>query len=243
MSTAASPGCVVFLIDESAGMGAVMGDVVADGKASTKSNAERVATTINSLLGQLAAGPAFDVALVGYQADGAGQASVGPRWGGALAGREFVSTADLAAATLRTETRVRRTPAPGGFGPPREEPVSFPVWYESVLGAKSPQIAAFTYCYDLLSRWAAGASPSAAAPLVIHIVSGASGDGSPQRAVDKVLELGVPHGRPLLFQAHLAASANVASSLYPSNYAYLTLGSARDLFRARVLCRPSWPPL
>ena len=182
MSTAASPGCVVFLIDESAGMGAVMGDVVADGKASTKSNAERVATTINSLLGQLAAGPAFDVALVGYQADGAGQASVGPRWGGALAGREFVSTADLAAATLRTETRVRRTPAPGGFGPPREEPVSFPVWYESVLGVK---VSADRRLHVLLRPpvpLGRRRLAEPAAPLVIHIVSGASGDGEPARS-------------------------------------------------------------
>src|SRR5512143_3307809 len=100
MSTAASPGCVILLVDESAGMGAVMGEVVSDGKASTKSNAERVATAVNALLNQLASGPDFPLALVGYQADSAGQESVGSRFGGSLAGRDFVQTSELHGATL-----------------------------------------------------------------------------------------------------------------------------------------------
>ena len=64
-----SPGCVILLLDESAGMSAAMGEVVSDGKASTKPNVERVATAVNALLNQLAAGPDFDLALVGYRAD------------------------------------------------------------------------------------------------------------------------------------------------------------------------------
>ena len=70
MGAVESPGCVILLLDESAGMGAVMGEIVSDGKASTRSNAERVATAVNSLLNQLSGGPSFPLALVGYQADG-----------------------------------------------------------------------------------------------------------------------------------------------------------------------------
>lgn len=231
MSTATNPGCVILLLDESAGMGAVMGEVVSDGKASTKSNAERLATAVNALLNQLTTGPSFDLALVGYQADGAGNVHVGSRFAGELAGRDFVATGELAAAPRRTETRTRKVPS-GGFGSVREETVEFPIWYEPALGAKAPQIAAYDYCRELLGRWSAGAGDSVAgAPLVVHVSSGASGDGNPQRAVDKLMGLSTPAGPPILLQAHLAAAAAVAPSLYPSSFVYLTMGSARDLFR------------
>ena len=231
MGAVESPGCVILLLDESAGMGAEMGEIVSDGKASTKSNAERVATAVNSLLNQLAGGPSFPLALVGYQADGAGQVNVGSRFGGSLTGREFVQTAELRGAELRVESRTRKIPAPGGLGPPREEAVEFPVWYEPRLGAKAPQIAAYNHCRGLLERWSADAGPNPGVPLVIHVSAGASGDGNPQLAVSKLLELKTPAGPPLVLQAHLAAAASVSSSLYPSSYVYLTLGSARDLFR------------
>lgn len=238
MSTIESPGCVILLVDESAAMGAVMGEVVSDGKASTKSNAERVATAVNALLNQLSSGPDFPLALVGYQADGAGQVNVGSRLGGTLAGRDFVRTSELRGATLRVESRTRKIPAPGGLGPPREEPVEFPVWYEPRLGAKAPQIAAYNFCRELLQRWSAEAGPNPGAPLVVHISAGASGDGNPQLAVGKLLELKTAGGAPIVLQAHLAAAAAVASSLYPSSYVYLTLGSARDLFRRASVLPP-----
>lgn len=231
MSTIASPGCVVLLLDESAGMGAVMGDTVSDGKASTKTNAERVATAVNSLLSQLSAGPDFDIALVGYQTDKTGQIDVGNRWGGALAGRQFVSVRELSAAPLRIETRVRKIPASTPMGAPREQSVEFPLWYAPTLGAKAPQIAAFEFCRDLLTRWSADAGPSPAAPLVVHVFSGASGDGNPQMSIDKLLNLATPGGPPLLLHAHLAATNAAVTSVYPSNHVYLTVGSARDWFR------------
>ena len=125
------------------------------------------------------------------------------------------------------------------MGVAREESVEFPVWYEPQLGAKAPQIAAFEHCRGLLQRWTAEAGANPGVPLVVHVSSGASGDGNPQVAVSKLMELATPAGPPLLLQAHLAASAAAAAtSLYPSNYVYLTLGSARDLFRRASLLPP-----
>jgi hypothetical protein len=233
-----SPGCVILLIDESAGMGAVMRELTTAGTTSNKSNAERVATAVNALVKQLGAGPSFDLALVGYQSDAEGQLNVGCRWAGPLAGREFVPTGELAAAPLRVETRVRKVPVAGAFGPPREETVEFPIWYAPTPGNKAPQIAAYSFCRDLLARWSGEAGPEPGMPLVLHISSGASGDGNPQLAVSKLMELTTPGGHPLLLQAHLAASAAVVSSLYPSNFMYLTVGSARDLFRRASLLPP-----
>jgi hypothetical protein len=237
MNDLENPGCVVLLVDESSGMGAVMRELTTEGKPSPRPNSERVATAINALLKQLAAGPSFDLALVGYQSDAQGQPNVGSRWGGALAGRDFVPTGELLAAPLRTETRVRKIPT-GSFGPPREESVDFPVWYAPTLGVKAPQIAAYTFCRDLLARWSAEAGTNPGTPLVVHISAGASGDGNPQLAISKLMELTTPGGHPLLLQAHLAASAAVVTALYPSNYVYLTIGSARDQFRRASVLPP-----
>ncbi|HVX09788.1 MAG TPA: hypothetical protein VHC22_01170 [Pirellulales bacterium] len=237
MSDIQSPGCVVLLVDESSGMGAVMRELTTAGTPSPRPNSERVATAVNALLKQLAASPNFDLALVGYQSDAQGQTNVGCRWGGSLVGREFVPTIELAGAPLRTETRVRKIPS-GSFGPPKEETVEFPVWYAPAVGAKAPQIAAYSFCRDLISRWAADAGPNPGTPLVVHISAGASGDGNPQLAISKLMELTTPGGHPLLLQAHLAASAAVVTALYPSNYVYLTIGSARDQFRRASVLPP-----
>lgn len=229
VSTTNSAGCVILLVDESAGMGAVMGETVADGSPSTKSNAQRVATSVNSLLGQLRGGGEFEIALVGYQANGQGEVNVGCRWGGPLAGREFVRVSELAASPLRVESRTRKLAQAGGGT--LEQTVEFPIWYEPSVGVKAPQIAAFDYCRQLLERWCGGNRDQTGVPLVIHVCSGSSADGNPQMAVNKLMELATPGGAPLLLQAHLAAKNEMISSLYPSNQAYLNVGAARDLFR------------
>ncbi len=205
-----------------------MGDVVAGGKPSTKSNAERVATCLNSLLGQLSSGPDFELAIVGYKSE-KGQVDVGSRWGGSLAGREFVSVSELAAAPLRFENRSRKLPPADGTV--REETVSLPIWYAASLGEKAPEIAGYNYCRDLLSRWLSSAGPDPGVPLVVHVFSSASGDGNPQMAVAKLMEVATPLGPTLLLQAHLATSAALVTTLYPSSLAYVTLGAPRDLFR------------
>ncbi len=230
MSTVTGPGCVVFLMDESSGMKALMEEMTAGGK-SQLTNADRTATALNSLLKRLGGGPDFDVALVGYQADATGEVNVGSRWGGPLAGRDFVRVSELAAAPLRVETRTRKLRSSSGAGPAEEESFEFPVWYSPELGAKAPQVAAFQYVADLLERWVAGASPDAAAPLVVHVLSGVSADGNPHRAALRILEMQTPGGKPLLFHAHLAARAEAISFLYPANVAYLTVPAACDWFR------------
>ena len=65
--------CVVILLDESVAMTAVIRDRVADGGVATKTNSNRIATAVNSLLRHLSDGPPCEIALVGYGADAAGE--------------------------------------------------------------------------------------------------------------------------------------------------------------------------
>ena len=173
MSEIQNPGCVVFLIDESAAMESPLQE--AGGPMSSaatgqppKSKAASLATALNALFKRLGDAPDFDVALIGYQTDSAEQAVVESRWGGALAGREFVSSKELAGNPVTVETRTRKLPNPAGFGPPVEEPVSFPVWYVPQSKGKAPQVAAFRRCHELMTNWLASAGPNPGAPRPSH---------------------------------------------------------------------------
>ena len=221
-------GCVIFLLDESS----AMNTPVAGG---TKSKAESVATAVNALLRRLADGAECDVALIGYRSDAEGKVDVGIRFGKDLADRDVVPAAELADAPLAVQQRTRKVPGPAGTV--QEEPVELSVWYEPTLGDRAPQIAAFEHCRQLLIDWAAGAGSTATAvPLIINVTAGPSGDGNPQQAIDGLMEMDLPAGRPIVAQAHLGSSATVPATLYPANRALLQPGLSRDLFdRASAL--------
>lgn len=233
-STVESPGCVILLIDESAAMESPLQESAGPIGGSTpgktpKSRAESVATAVNAVLKRLANGPDFDLALVGYRTQD-DEAIVETRWGGALAGRQFVATAELADTPIVVEQRVRKLPNPAGFGPPIEDPVDFPVWYEPNTGGKAAQVAAFRYCRELLEEWVSSAGPNPGVPMIVHIFAGGTGDGNPHQAVQDIMTLDWPTGSPLVLQAHLCTSQTVPPTLFPSNRYYLPVGPQKDLF-------------
>jgi len=223
-ASALSAGCVVFLMDESAAMDAR----VADG---TKSKADSIATALNSLLHQLTAGPRLDLAVVGYRRAADGREDIGCRWGGPLAGRTFVAGAELAAAPLAVEQRVRKVSAPGGVGVAREETVPFPVWYVPTLGAAASRVAAYQYCLDLLSAWAAAPGERTRPPLLVSFLGDLAAEDMLSAAVAGMDPPGCP-GPPLVFHAHLSSSARVPPTVYPSANGHLPPGAVREVFAA-----------
>lgn len=231
MSTAIqSPGCVILLIDESAAMDVPVQEDSQQAAAQPKKKSESVATAVNAMLKRLSTSGSFDVALVGYKTDASDQPLVGSRWGGSLAGRDFVSLSEVGGAPVEVETRNRKVPNPAGFGPPVDQPVEFPVWYQPELDGKSPQVAAFSHCQTLLNSWLENAGPDPGTPIVIHIFAGGSGDGNPQKVIDEIKGIELSTGSPLVLQAHLSSSKTVHATKYPANRYYLPVGPQKDLF-------------
>jgi hypothetical protein len=218
-------GCVIFLVDESIAMDAR----VAGG---TKSKAQSIATALNSLLGQLTSGPAVDVAVVGYRAAAPGEPEVGPRWQGALAGRRFVSSADLADAPLAVENRVRKVPGSGGVGVAREESVPFPVWYVPKLGGTAPRAGAFDQCGKMISTWLSGADPARKPPMVVSFLGEVHSQDTPENLGGALQEIDTPAGPPLVIHAHLSSSDRIPATLYPSTDAHLPPGPISAAFQA-----------
>src|ERR1044071_684837 len=116
------PGCFLFLVDQSDSMNEVMR------VNPPRSKATALCDAINSLLYELVLrcikdpkeGPRhyYDVGVIGY-----GE-RVEPAFGGALAGRQLVSIADIAHNTLRLEERVKTLP--NG----QTARSKFPVWFD-----------------------------------------------------------------------------------------------------------------
>ncbi|MFO0870531.1 MAG: hypothetical protein U0935_16510 [Pirellulales bacterium] len=229
---------IVFLIDESSAMESSAVTTGPGGPPSfgpAKSKAESVATAVNAILAKLSPAGDCEVALVGYRSEADGSVNVGTRWSGALAGREFVSAAEVSASPATVETRTRRVPSAGGMMD--EVQVQFPIWYTPVTAGRGPQIAAFDFCRDLLARWSP-ASGVQGQPLVIHLTAGAAGDGNPLKAVKSVQDLAVGGQNPVVVQLHLSSSATTPPTLFPANRAYLPVGQQREWFERASLLPP-----
>ena len=228
MSGEECPGCLILLVDESA----AMESPCQDGKANlvgnqAKRKSEAIASTLNTLIRQLGAGPSFDIALVGYRTDAEGNASTRSCWGGEFAGRDFVALSELAANPLKVEKRSRKLPDPTSLTGFREEMVDFPVWYVSECSGTAPQIKALQRSQELLTAWQAGQTGACRAPLVLHLFAGGSSDGNPFKVADDIQKL---PSKPLVIQAHLCVSEHVPPILYAASRAFVAAGPARDLF-------------
>lgn len=208
MSSDPTPGLshVVFLLDESAAMQSEMAE-------SKRTKAALTTTAVNAWLRNAAElYPGCQVALLGYRSQG-DATEAGLRWGGPLAGRNWVPFAELLGNQATVETRTRQGSS---------ETFDFPLWYVPQAGDRSPQVAAFQEVLNLLE----GVDQSQQV-LVIHIFAGASADGNPLQTVQKIQKLPC---MPAVLQIHLGSSAAVPAIVVPGNRAYVPHGPARDLF-------------
>jgi len=234
-SSVESPGCVILLIDESAAMESAVQEEPLELGQEPKSKGVSIANAVNSLLKQLATGPDFDVTVIGYRSEDSGLSVAQARWSGPLAGREFVSTKELAANPVTVETRQRRIPDSTSFSGFRSEPVEVPVWYSAKTGGIAPQVLAFQKCKEILERWSQTAGPHPGQPLVIHLFAAGSGDGNPTKAIEELQSLAIGDRQPLVFQAHMSTAKAVPATLYTSNRTFLAPGPSRDLFERSSL--------
>jgi hypothetical protein len=217
---------ILFLLDESAGMGVVAGGMTADGTPSKKTNAERVAVAINNALKKLSEGPECEIALIGYR-EKDGEIDISPRWGSALQGRTFVNSNELISAA---DVQSRKKMIPQSGGGLTEETVEIPIWYECVPNGKSPQVAAFKKCDDLLKEECAEAKADSI--LLLHVFSGSSSDGTPQNVIMEMTRKNQDSSEAIVRvgQCLVASKSDHITTAYPSKAVFMQSPEARNLF-------------
>ena len=128
-----NPTCFLFLVDQSSSM------LEPFGAQPAKQKADGVADAINRLLQNLVLKCAksegvrdyFHVGIIGYGA------TVGPAWGGTLAGQPLVPVSAIGNSPLRVEQRTRKVD--DGAGGLVEQSFKFPVWFEAKANGQDRQ--------------------------------------------------------------------------------------------------------
>ena len=217
-----NPSCFLFLVDQSGSM--------EDGWAGEpgKQKADGLATIINRLLQNLVLKCAksegvrdyYHVGVIGYGA------SVGPAFGGALAGQELAPISAIANLPARIEERTRKMD--DGAGGLVEQAIRFPVWFDPVAKGGTPMCAALARARTVLTGWLAD-HPQGFPPIVINITDGESTDGSPQKAAEALRALKSTDGDVLLFNVHLSSKGG-SSFEFPSSESELPDQYAKQLF-------------
>jgi hypothetical protein len=194
-----NPSCFLFLIDRSGSMD----DPFGAGESGRK-KADGVADAINRLIQNLVIKCAksegvrdyYDVGVLGYGS------SVGPAFGGSLAGKELVPISEIADNPARVEERTRKVD--DGAGGLADQTVKFPVWFDSVARGGTPMCQALDQARSILTRWLAD-HPESFPPIVINITDGESTDGDPSANARALQELTSDDGSVLLFNVHLSS--------------------------------------
>jgi uncharacterized protein YegL len=217
-----NPSCFLFLVDQSGSM--------EDGWAGEpgKQKADGLATIINRLLQNLVLKCAksegvrdyYHVGVIGYGG------SVGPAFGGALAGKELAPISAIANLPARIEERTKKTD--DGAGGLVEQTVKFPVWFDPVAKGGTPMSQALTLARQVLTGWLAQ-HPSGFPPIVINITDGEATDGDPSAAASALRDLQTDDGQVLLFNLHLS-SHQAAPVQFPGDDAGLPDKWAKLLF-------------
>jgi uncharacterized protein YegL len=217
-----NPSCFLFLVDQSGSM--------EDGWAGEagKQKADGLATIINRLLQNLVLKCAksegvrdyYHVGVIGYGG------TVGPAFGGALAGKELAPISAIANLPARIEERTRKTD--DGAGGLIEQTVKFPVWFDPVAKGGTPMGQALALARQVLTGWLAQ-HPTGFPPIVINITDGEATDGDPSAAAVALRDLQTDDGQVLLFNLHLS-SHQAAPVQFPGDDAALPDKWAKLLF-------------
>src|ERR1700712_674704 len=184
------PGCILFLLDQSASMEEPFGGT---GRSKAAELAKAVNRLIRNLVLQCQRGDKvrnyYEVGIVGYGH------TVGPTLGGRLAGQQLVPIDVIADYPLRTVT----DSLPGRS----EVRIELPVWVEAVANGGTPMTAGIDPAGSFLVDWAnehLGSFP----PIVINISDGAATDGDPRPIAEQLKQIRTSDGNLLLFNVNLS---------------------------------------
>jgi hypothetical protein len=218
-----NPTCFIFVLDQSGSMADPFG------QAGIR-KADFVADVVNRTLHDLVIRCTrtddirdyYHISVLGYGS------TVGPAFGGALAGKSHVSVKDVAEMPAKIDTRIKKIS--DGAGGLVDQQVKFPVWMEPVANGGTPMCQAFGMARDLLQAWTAEHKFSFP-PTVLHLTDGESTDGDPSDAAQGILGTGTSDGATLLFNCHVSARHSLKSE-YPGNESNLPDDFARTLYRS-----------
>ncbi len=216
------PTAFLFLVDQSASMG--------DAMVGEKTKAQFVSDVLNRTLMNLVTRCTksegvrdyFEVGVLGYGHQGAGNG-----FGGTLGGGLLHPISAIEANPLRIEDR--RKKIDDGAGGIIEQSIKFPVWFQPVSNGGTPMCSALTLAAETLVAWC-DQHPTSYPPTVLHVTDGESTDGDPEELARMLRQISTNDGEVLLLNIHVSSS-NATPTKFPSSESGLPDEYAKLLFR------------
>lgn len=223
--TKGTPGCLVFLIDQSGSMKDTWG------RDSTRRKCDAVAIAVNRLLDTTIAKCVksdgvrnyFDVSVIGYGPGNRAQFALR----GMLAGKEIVPVS-----ALEEHAHIVKIPkkVDAGDGTLIETEIEMPTWFDPIADNGTPMHDAFRLAEEVLRGWCSEHSNSFP-PVVFNITDGEPNDmAAAELAADDLLRLSTLDGNILLFNIHISESAG-SEIAFPEDDSTLPDKFAKFLFR------------
>ena len=212
-----APTAFLFLIDQSGSM-----DERTTYRGQSLSKAAAVAQIINQTLLELVLRCQkddeirhyYDIALIGYGGVSDDRAAL--LWSGAMAGKTFLSPAELAGATLRVEEVAAERTIRGKIVSVTEKR---PVWLDPVHRYRTPMRSAICLAESLVEQWLASQDDKDVyPPTVINITDGVATDATTDELLaccDRLKRLHTVDGHVLLMNIHVSDEQG-KTILFPS---------------------------
>ncbi len=217
-----TPTAFIFLIDQSGSM-----DERTTYRGQSLSKAEAVAGIINQTLLELVLRCQkgdeirhyYDIALIGYGGISDDKANL--LWSGAMAGKAFLSPAELAEATVRVEEVTTQRTIRGRVVAFTEKR---PVWIQAMHRYRTPMKSAICLAESLIEQWlATQAGKDVYPPTVINITDGVATDATTDELLaccNRLKSLHTMDGHVLLMNIHVSDERG-KTILFPTKAAEL----------------------
>jgi hypothetical protein len=153
--------------------------------------------------------------------------SVGPAFGGPLAGQKLAPISEIANKPLRLEQRVRKVD--DGAGGLVDQTIKFPVWFDAVADGSTPMCEALKLGHKVITEFIAKV-PNCFPPLMVNITDGEANDGNPERPAAELGAIQTTDGPVLLFNVHLSSIRSKPIE-FPDGESELPDDYAKMLFR------------
>ncbi len=221
----ATPGCFLFLLDQSSSM---MERIQGQPDKGRKSEfiADAINRTITNLIVKATKGESeprryYQIGVIGYGGE------VGSVLGDALGWRDLVWIDELYANPLRIEQRMKKTP--DGAGGIIEVPVRFPVWFDPVANGQTPMCAALELAKNAIAQWAME-FPESYPPVVLNLTDGEANDGDPRGIAEEIRSVFTKDGNALLLTLHVSSNEYAGEILFPQDIVEMPNLPSRIMF-------------
>ena len=197
-----NPGCFLFLIDQSGSMMQALGGQ--PGLLKMDMAADTLNRTLQAICQRCSQGEDirdyFDIGLVGYNTDVAGNPQITPVFPGTSPDQPFLPISEVVNLPQMEERQVRESDGAGGT---IEVTRRFPIWLSPEAFYGTPMCGALRSAVKATTDWTSNHRTSYP-PIVINVTDGMASDGDPRDLAQELMGIATEDGNVLLFNVHLS---------------------------------------